>query len=141
MSGVIRAACLGLTLAFVAGQSLSWADCCCGALCRHKNTCTGCSPQDHCPGGEKKNPASSCCEEEESAPRKTCSHQEPSFEIDSVSGDSAPALFATMAPLLPIDGLFSVTPDFSAPKVETGPPRAAPGDSLPLHLVLSVLRI
>jgi len=116
-----------LALAFVASQGVSWADCCCGSFCEHKNTCTGCGPEDNCRGGAEK-PA--CCDQEESQPQKTCSHLEPSSEIDSVDVDG------TAVPLI-VESFTAVdlVPPATAPstlvRVDTGPPR-------PLPLVLRI---
>ena len=138
---MLKTACLALALLFVTAQGVSWADCCCGSFCQHKNTCTGCPPGKGCPGGKQKTEKASCCGEDESAPRKTCSHLEPSSEIDTVSADAVyapPSLTELMAPpdLLPV-GLW----ERLVPPQDTGPPRAGPSEHLPLYLSLSALRI
>ena len=125
---------LGFALAFVTAQSVAWADCCCGSLCRHKNECTGCGPQDRCPGGESS--TSSCCDEDASQPAKTCSHQEPSSEIDGAPADAPPTPPAAAEIFLPLD---LPAMDLVRTPVETGPPRAGPLDALPRHLALHVL--
>ncbi|HEX7899948.1 MAG TPA: hypothetical protein VF950_19430 [Planctomycetota bacterium] len=134
----MNALLLGLSLVFAGSQVVAWADCCCGSFCRHKNACTGCGPEDACPGGsEKRARKSSCCDEDASQPRKTCTHVEPSSEIDHVSAD------AHAAPPAPLDCVPDVEtyarPVFLAPPLtppDTGPPRAGPP-----RLFLSALRI
>ncbi len=131
---------LSLSLCLAAAQAVSWADCCCGSFCQHKNACTGCGPEDACPGGAPKpETRASCCDEAASPPQRTCSHQEPSSEIDSAPTDG-PA-----APRVPLEPLFLVdvpaVPDRTPAPPDTGPPRAGPQDALPRHLFLSVLRI
>ena len=138
---VIRTVVLGLALSFIAAQAVSWADCCCGSLCEHKNACAGCPPGKSCPGREQKATKPSCCDQDESAPEKTCSHLEPSSEIDTVSADTAcppPSIVEFIAPL---DLLPVVLVERHVPPQDTGPPRAGPSRHLPLHLSLSVLRI
>ena len=84
--GFRGALALGLLAAFATAQSVSWADCCCGSLCEHKNECAGCGPADGCPGGGK----AGCCDEAPT-PHRTCSHAEPSSEIVVVAAEAAPA--------------------------------------------------
>ncbi len=112
-----------LTLAFSTAQSVSWADCCCGSFCEHKNTCTGCGPEDNCLGQ-----TASCCDQKESQPKKTCSHLEPSSEIESGSIDG-PDLTWNFNPVIfpTIDLALPVPPPAPAPvQVDTGPPRPIP---------------
>jgi len=135
----VKALLLALALTFAASQAVTWADCCCGTFCQHKNACTGCGPEDACPGGQKK---SSCCDEDESQSKETCSHVEPSSEIDTAAVDVRipPQPTLDLAPHL----ILSAPPPRPAPPMvamDTGPPRAGPSDALPLHLYLSVLLI
>ena len=120
-----------LTLSFGTAQAVSWADCCCGSFCEHKTTCTGCGPEDNCRGNAG---TSSCCDPEGSH-QKTCSHLEPSSEIETVAVEG-PDLSPAVIELLPaVDAVLPVPSPAPAPApVDTGPPR-------PLHLDLSVLRI
>ncbi len=113
-----------LTLAFSTAQSVSWADCCCGSFCEHKNTCTGCGPEDHCRGrGE----TSSCCDRKESPKPKTCSHLEPSSDIETGSVDGADAAPLVIEPAWSIDPVLPSPPPLPAPApVDTGPPRLEP---------------
>ena len=121
-----------LTLAFSTAQSVSWADCCCGSFCEHKNTCTGCGPEDECPGAGA---TSSCCDRKESPKPKTCSHLEPSSEIESGPVDGTVPPPAVIEPAWLIGPVVPDPSPFPAPAiVDTGPPR-------PIHLDLSVLRI
>jgi hypothetical protein len=131
---MLRTAALGLALLFVASQSVSWADCCCGSFCRHKNACTGCPPGEACPGGEQKTRTSSCCGEEESAPETTCSHFEPSSEIDTVSADAVGAAPAIVEFIASVEFFPAAPQDHPVPPKETGPPRAAPPCRLPLRI-------
>lgn len=138
----MKALLLGLALTFVSGQAVSWADCCCGSFCQHKNECTGCGPEDTCPGGgeQKAESKSSCCDEDESQPKKTCSHFEPSSEIDSLDGSTTFPPIAEV--VIPLDWApLSHQPAGVSFQVATGPPRAGPEKALPLHLFLSVLLI
>jgi hypothetical protein len=48
VSMAVRMALLGLTLLIGAAQSVSWADCCCGSFCQHKNACDGCGSEEAC---------------------------------------------------------------------------------------------
>jgi hypothetical protein len=131
-----------LAVAFASAQAFSWADCCCGSFCQHKNACTGCGPQDNCPGGESPHESkSSCCDQDESAPQKTCSHFEPSSEIDRGSADAVPMPPAVLLAPAPVVFTLPIPSEQTLPSIDTGPPRAGPGDSLPLHLFLSILRI
>jgi hypothetical protein len=139
MPQVIKSLSLGLVLCFIAAQAVSLVDCCCGSFCQHKNACTGCPPGEACPGGERKSDKSSCCGQEESAPKKTCSHLEPSYEIDTVSSDVVHDLPVVTLAFVPLDFLPILCCEDLAVPADTGPPRAAP--SRPLHLTCSVLRI
>lgn len=141
MDCLIRTACLGVALAFMAAQAISWADCCCGTFCQHKNSCTGCGPSDGCPGGEQAAGESSCCDEKESSPRKTCSHLEPSSEIVIDAADAPLASAAIVEFLSPIELFPKDLSGESLSPVDTGPPRAGPPHHLALYLALSTLRI
>lgn len=134
-----RAVCLGLVLCFIAAQAVSLADCCCGSFCQHKNACTGCQPGEPCPGGEQKSEKASCCDEKEAAPKKTCSHLEPSAEIDTVSADVLHDLPVLTVAFTSLDCAPVNAAEDQAVCKDTGPPRSGP--PLPLHLLFSVLRI
>ena len=133
---------LGLALIFVSGQVVSWADCCCGSFCQHKNACTGCGPEDTCPGGgeQKAGSKTSCCDEDESQPKKTCSHLEPSSEIDTVDSSTTIPTISEWVITLDLD-LLPAQLDRDTFQLNCGPPRASPQGVLPLHLLLSVLLI
>lgn len=113
-----------LMLAFSTVQSVSWADCCCGSFCEHKNTCTGCGPEDRCRGRAQ---TASCCDQEETQPQKTCSHLEPSSEIETGSVDRP-----ELQPFLVegtgwIDSALPASPPSPPPPpVDTGPPQPIP---------------
>ena len=130
-----KAFVLGLSLWFLTGQSVAWADCCCGSFCRHKNACTGCGPEDACPGGEGRAKKSSCCDEEESRSDQTCSHLEPSSEIDTCSADNVPAQVAEQVVHLDLS-LPTAPPAPPVQAFDTGPPRAGPPDALRPHLLI-----
>lgn len=131
----------GLLVSFLSAQAVSLADCCCGSFCQHKNTCTGCKSGDACPGGERAPEKPSCCGEDGTAPKKTCSHLEPSSEIDRVAADTPQAPPLMVFDLVPIHLYGVCHEEQGTPAIDTGPPRAGPQDALPRHLYLSVLRI
>jgi hypothetical protein len=130
---------LGLSLGF--SQTVQWVDCCCGSFCRHKNSCTGCPPGSPCPGGVQGS-ASSCCDPHEK-PETTCSHIEPSSEIDSVrvEGPTLEAAAWEALDLIPVElepPAVSIADPREPPK---RPPRAGPEGSVRRHLFISVLLI
>lgn len=114
---------LGLSLTFAASQAVAWADCCCGPFCAHKNACTGCGPEDGCPGGPER---ASCCEDQENGPDTACSHQEPSSEIDGTSSPAPDVAPDLAAPILPALALPAPPASVTVRRPATGPPRAGP---------------
>ena len=133
----LNAIVLALSMVFLTSQALSWADCCCGTFCQHKNACTGCGPEDACPGGDGRARTASCCDEEESSSEKTCSHLEPSSEIDTCAADGVPAPAAAVELAVPPD--LSMPTEPTAPRVpafDTGPPRAGPPGALRPQLLI-----